>query len=260
MAPTVRGLDQMTLVSTRKGWSKSGGETIIERWEGPLAKANVLYASLKLDTSVTDLSLDPDKPKAVLEVTKPDPDQQTTEADNAKWQLRKIRIVKDLRTHPYFTQSMVLATDIARCDKCIENGTSYNFAGAGIENVMRRYYAMRQAGVDSYTMWGRSLSKTVLVSSESAIVLSYATDNQVVTLASINPPSKLLGSLSKLPIVSYNGADPVANRTLTLGGWEWLCEGSECIGSGSKFELTTSWLGADKWSKVLYLGSWDPTV
>lgn len=258
-APIVRGYDGMTLTATRKGWSRKDGETIIDLYAGPLAKAEALYASLKMDTAVTSLDLDPDAPSCKLTVTRPDPDAQTNETDNAIWELEAVEVMKDIRSHPYFNQSLVLATDIARIDKAIENGTAMDYTGHVLDDVLKRYYALRERGVESYYDSALRLTRTLIVGSASQLALSYASMNRVVSIDSINPPSALLGALTQLPILSYNGEDPTSDLTITSGNWEWLKKGPKCRSQGrDKFQLIQDWFAVDKWSEVFYGGTWDP--
>lgn len=257
MAPTVKGFDGMTLTGTRKHWSARDGETIIKSYAGPLAKAEALYQTQKTIPEVFDADLNPDAPQAIVEITMPDPDKQDTGV-SAVWEVKPERIWKDIRSHSYFTQSEVLASDIARCDRCIENGTGYNFAGAGIPEVMKRYYAMRMAGIEQYPEDAIKITQTIQCWVESPIEINWAGIHQVTTIEAINPPNKILGKLKLLPkIASWLSVDPPTPEW-TTGAWEWIKETPEARFEGLKMAIIYAWIGAERWSKVLYNGSWDP--
>ena len=113
------------------------------------------------------------------------------------------------------------------------------------------------AGVDGYLFSAINLRKTVKVNTRSTIVASWEDVNFVVTLESINPPDAVIGSLNELERLA---SGEMGDGEREVASWEWLKKAPtvRTAGKPKLFEVSYEWWGTDRWSRVLYGGSWDP--
>lgn len=263
-APVIKGTDGMTLVARPKSYSKSSGETQSEEWRGPLAKAVLFYGESIVDPDIDSVDIRPDVGKAVATVTltRVDPDGITNEDDNALWEVDSNEVFRDLRTHPYFTKNGTIVQDLDLVDEKLKRGDPYVVGDYTTPNIAKRYFGLRSFGVEGYYVAVLVLRKTITVSARSDIEAAYTGVNAIQALTVIDPPSKLVGPLSQLPLITgYANTDAPTAPTVATGDWEWLKKMPRVrsIAGGKRFEIVYEWWGADQWASVMYLGTFDPS-
>lgn len=166
-----------------------------------------------------------------------------TEALNAVWEVLAQDILKPIETHTDFNS--VLTTRKRLIEKeARDPGTQTLGTMTDAEKSLYGYYANQ---VLDFMLTEFIIRKTIVASTRSELTLNYASANRVVTLASIDPPSVLIGSLTSLP--KMDG---------TSGQWEWLKKAPQVRQVGKrKFQLVYEWHGAERWAEI-YGGSWTP--
>lgn len=167
-----------------------------------------------------------------------------TEEKNAVWEIYAQELMKPIETHTDFDSVTILRK--RAIEKAVRDAkTLTSPAPSDAEKKLYAYYANQ---ILDFPLTEIEIRKTTTLSSRSKITASYAGMNRVVTLDSINPPTKLIGALTSLP--KMDG---------TSGGWEWLkrCPQLRQV-SRSRFQLSYAWRGAERWAEI-YGGSWTPT-
>jgi len=259
--PVIRGLDDMERTRQRRRWSKRLGRTTESVYEGPLDKARDLFESNVGNDAIDDVALDPDKYRGIVTIVTAD--DETSETDNAIWEIIPQDVFKDARTHPYFNPSGSILEYLVAADEAIKRGEQYDYASVpNWSTQVQRYLGLRQAGVQGYLAVAPILRKTIVVSQRSLETVDYTNVMRVVELETeINPPAEILGSLSQITkIANYAGGYDPANPPLEATDWEWLKKfpGLRSLEGGKRFEVEYSWLGAEEWNLVFYGGGWDP--
>jgi hypothetical protein len=262
-----------------KSWSKLTGETRRETWSGPNDKADTFYNDRVGSEDIDDLDLKHVPGVGTVSFTVTD-DQEgqsggTNEEDNAIWEILPQDVFKDLRAHPYFNPSDSIVSEIVTADNAIKKGTAFSTSGMTWATQVGKYYALRMRGVQGYLENNIVINKTITTSSRSIIEAVYDDVGRAVKLPRINPPEQLLGNLAAiikipdnsnyLPVVDNNANTPYwvtdASIPYTATAWEWLAKRPtiRSLADGKRFEIQYSWWGAERWSMVLYGGTWDPS-
>lgn len=265
MSETILGTtDQMAMQRAGLRWTAALGEVAFEEWKGPYAVALAFYRARALSGGTWDqVTLDRQGPVGVVVMEQVQESSGSQHSDDdAVWEVSPIEISKDLREHPYFTHiSGAIWNDLAKADARIKHGEPYNADDYVWEDAVKRYYALRCAGTDTYVQSGLSLKKTIVVSSRSTITAAYENVNRQVALSTIKPPKALLGNLTLLPVITdYASLDAPQTPTIVNGDWEWLKKMPtvRSVSGSMRWEIQYEWWGADKWSAVTYQGTWDP--
>jgi len=170
-------------------------------------------------------------------------DGGNTEAVNAIWELIANDVLKPIETHSDFDS---IAADRKReIENYVRSATDYPATLSGAAELsLAGYYAYQ---VLDFPVTELILRKSIVVSSRSTITAAYANMNRVVTLASIAPPSALLGTLTILPLMGG-----------LSGAWEWLKKAPQVRQVAKrKFQIIYEWHGAERWAAI-YGGSWTP--
>jgi len=267
----VKGLDDMTRVSTDRQHTKRSGETLVETWEGPIDKALSAYIDGSNNNQYDDVSFAVRNGKGVVTYTVVDEGNQVGFVDqnaNAVWEVLPLELTKDLRSHPYFTEvSGAIETDIVICEDAISRGEQYDSSASSFSTEMGNYYGLRLAGVSQYIESAIILRKTIETSRRTLINVAWEKVNQVVNLnTDINPPSAVLGTLDDLQrLVRGSGGYtlPYSDSDFETAKWEWLKKAPNVrsLAGGRRFEISYEWWGAEQWSKLLYKGgTWQPTA
>jgi hypothetical protein len=167
-----------------------------------------------------------------------------TEELNAVWEVRASPLNKPIEAHSDFDSVTVLRK--RAIEKAARDATA--LTDPAPSDAEKKLYAYYSNQVLDFVLTELEITKSTILSSRSAIVASYASMNRVVTLASIAPPTTLLGVLTSLP--KMDGSS---------GAWEWLklCPQLRQV-ARAKFQLSYSWRGAERWAEI-YGGSWTPT-
>jgi len=185
------------------------------------------------------------------------------------WRVRRIRVTQPLAAHPYWQleylpgEGSVIEEHIAQADHALSLGIEYDAAQAGgYEAWVKRYYALRSAGTDSFVAYGFSLAKSFRTTSDADLINAVEHNNQVRSINDIDPPAGIKSMLQAIPkITSYDSSDPsTANYNEDGDEWEWLQIPPEVNGTeNGPWSVEAEWIGLEKWSAVLYPGgSWDP--
>jgi hypothetical protein len=258
-APVILGLNDMTQTAEREGWSKTGGRTITEIWEGPLPQAQILARNERQAGDYDEISLSntPGTNHATVELTLQLVDDTTEET----WEVDTQEFFENIRSHPYFIPSGSIHEEVLAVDKIIDNGEYFDASDYTWENQLNRYYGLRMAGVEGYFSGYIVIRRRQRVSNQADVVLDYTTQNRVVTLDQISPPEKILGALNKMPVLTgYDGGD-IASPQIVDQDYEWLKKPPKATidEGGRRYEIIQEWWGAEAWSRVFYGGSWDPS-
>ena len=262
---TILGLNDMTIVARPKTFSRQAGETQSTIYEGPRVKAEALFTDFKDDSEIDSVTIDPSGDVARLTVVVADPDGSSGTGDvGVVWEIVSTELSRDMRTHPYFiTASGSIFEDMLLADKKLARGESYNAGDYGVPTVMKRYWALRISGVETYFQSVLVLRKTTTVSLRSDVEAAYEGINRVVALATVDPPRALLGPLTLLPVITdYNDYDIPTAPNIVNGDWEWLKKTPRVrsIQGARRVEIGEEYWGADAWPSVFYGGTYDPQM
>jgi hypothetical protein len=193
-----------------------------------------------------------------------DPDAE----DPDVWSVREIEIPTSLAAHPYFQvpyfpeSGELVEDEIARADLAIKRGRAYAAAGVYADYV-KRYYALRMAGVEEWPQYGVEVSRRYKVTQLADAVASTANVGLVLQAANVGMPADVLAVINNLPkIVAYENANPDTYQ-LERNKFEFVVRPpaiSYSVNNGNPvFDITATFLGVQQWSKVIYPGgTWDP--
>ena len=253
---TVKGSSDIIRLPDKRTWNLNDGVQTFKRFQGTddaiKAKFNELSSGVDdegapVDTGIDDLNEDIDgKVGRLLARVIEDSGGSAgsnTEALNAVWEVIANDILKPIETHSYF--DAITAERKRYVEDAARNADALDAAATDTEKILYTYYSVQML---DYILTEFIIRKSTVVSSRSAITASYTDTNRVVTLASIGPPSALLGSLTSLP--KGDG---------TSGAWEWLKKAPQVRQiSRRKFQISYEWHGAERWSLRFYGGTWVP--
>jgi hypothetical protein len=273
--PIILGATGLTLVSRKYRYSAKDGETCVETWEGAETQALAAYATYKTDTQWDSVELDQagGTAKRTVTLTKLITDSFTnfTNLDNTTWELLPWDNVRDLRQHPYFAQSISLATEYAVCDQMLASGMRYNGSDGPMPEIVARYYAMRSNGIENYIESGAILRNTIVTDSRSTLQVSWKRVNRIISLnktdanatdPAIDPPTNLVKTINSLQRLKRNIAltIPYTDDVYEAGKWEWVkrMPTIRAISGTRKYEVAYDYYGGEHVSAVLFGGTWDP--
>ncbi len=164
-----------------------------------------------------------------------------TEELNAIWELIGRPILLPIENHRDF--DAISARDKRFIEKTARDGDELG-GGDPTEEKLYAYYAHN---VLDFLSTDLMLTKTTTVSSRTVITAVYTDLNKVVTIATIDPPTAIIGALTSLP--KLGTAD---------GAWEWLKLSPQVRQvTKIKYQLSYQWHGASRWADI-YGGSWSP--
>ena len=245
----VVGNTEITQLADKRAWSPSDGVTTFRRFAGTADAIRAKFNEIAAATSpgIDELSEEIDGASGTL-IGRIIEDSGSisggnTEELNAVWELYASPIMKPIEAHTDFDG--VTATRKRAIEKAARDGETIASTSTAAEKKLYAYYSDQ---VLEFMLTELELRKSIILSSRSAIVASYADMNRVVTLTSIAPPTTLIGVLTSLPKMAG-----------TSGSWEWLklCPQTRQIAK-QKYQLTYAWRGAERWAEI-YGGTWSPT-
>lgn len=250
---TVKGNTDIIQLADKRTWNLTDGVQTFKRFAGTAdaikAKFNELSAAT--DPGVDDIQEDIEGKGGRLICRVFEDSGSTaggnTEALNAVWEVIAQDVMKPIETHSDFDSINTLRKRnienyVKDKAKAVSDGITAPSGAA--ELSLAGYFAYQ---VLDFPLTELLLRKSTILSTKSAITASYTNMNRVVTLASINPPTMLLGVLTSLPKMS--GVD---------GAWEWLKKTPQIRQvEKRKFQLVYTWHGVERWAEI-YGGSWTP--
>lgn len=275
--PLISGAQEsMVLLSRNPSRSGSSGSTV-DTWQGPTISAREMYDAYVAFTGVSSINLNQSGAKSTVTITwdssfndpdepAPDPDDPTSLADG--WSVSLIEVPTPLAAHPYFQTSyypasgQLIEDEIARCESSIKRGREYISSGA-YEDVIKRYYGLRMAGVEEWTQYGVDVQHTYTTDQPAIAADTFDDVALVVPVANIGMPRDVLDCVDRLQKINDYTSDDPDDFVLLAAAFEYLKRPTELgytkTADGTLFELTENWWGLSQWSKVIYPGgSWDP--
>ena len=172
---TIIGTNGMTLVDTSKGWSRDSGPTISYRYEGPIAKADILYTSYLNNDAIDNVTISRAGGVGVVVVTVEDDTGGgapfVTEETNDVWEVVGQDLFKSIRLHETFNQNANQADMEEVRQAVMRADPAFPRPAANPERV---YYDLLVRGVDEYIRSTCILRKTVECGSRTPIRASWA--------------------------------------------------------------------------------------
>jgi len=247
---TILGSPDIARLTDKRHWDLTDGVQTFKRYAGTEAviRAKFNELSATADSGVDELDEDiTGKSGRLLARVIEDSGGAAggnTEALNAVWEVYGMPLYKPIESHTDF--DAVTATRKRYVEKAARDAEALDGAGTTAEKLLYAYYSDQ---ILDFRMFNLELRKTTTLSSRSAITASYANINEVVALASIAPPTALIGVLTSLPLM--NGS---------TGAWQWLkdCPQTRQVAK-RKFHLSYSWTGAERWASIYPGGTYTPT-
>ena len=247
---TIKGSSDIIRLTNKRSWNPTDGIQTFKRWQGTAdvitAKFNELSAADAPGVDNLEEDIDGKGGRLVGRVIEDSGGSAggNTEALNAVWEVYASPLYKPIESHTDF--DAVTTKRKRYVEKAARDAEALDAAGTDAEKKLYAYYSDQ---ILDFRMTQLELRKSTILSSRSAITASYANLNEVVTLASIAPPSTLIGALTSLPLMS--GA---------LGEWQWLkIEPQTRQVAKRKFQLSYAWLGAERWADIYPNGTYVPT-
>lgn len=248
----ILGTDDYTELKPRRVWSRVDGVSTERRFVGPSQRIQDLFNQLSNDpdnNGADEISESYNGASGELVIRIADDSGAAdgggvTEELNAVWELRTNPVNKPIESRREFDG--ISAADKRTIEKEAREAETLSISGAAASKL----YAYYSNQVLDYLASDLLLTKSVTVSKRSEITAVYTGLNRVTTIAAINPPSVLLGTLSSLPKSDGSGS----------GAWEWLYMGPQVRQvTKTKYQISYSWHGAERWAAI-YGGSWNPEV
>lgn len=248
MAAGIVGLDDLTLISTDKGWNRGTGETRIEVWEGPITKINERFELLKNTPDIDKIQKSTVDGKGRLNITivnSGDEVPGSNFADNAVWELIGQDLYKGLRAHQTFS----VAADQSKLEdtrKFYEEG----LGGVGPHDSdgapFTTYLNLLRRGTEEFVRSVAILRQSLVVGSRSTEKADWENVDRAVTLSGTG-----LDGTGAQAIIGAIDTMPEANS----GKKQWLKRAPQLRTSGDRrFTIVLEFWYAKEWSKVLYEG------
>ena len=245
---SVKGKDELIELPKKRRWDLQNGVQSFRRFVGTKSKIEAKFNELSAvgaNAGVDDMDEDIEGQAGRLIVRIYDDgggdEGANTEETNAIWELYANDILKPIESHTDFNG--ITGKRKRQIEEAVRNAEAITLTGAA-EIALGGYLSHQ---VLDYMIGNYILRKATTLSSRSTITASHADVYRVVTLASINPPSALLGILTGLQ-----------KEDGTLGTWEWLKKPPQILQvSKTKYKLQYEWIGAERWAEI-YGGSWAP--
>jgi hypothetical protein len=261
-APAIAGQQDYTETSRKPMYSDgrlTWEQTLSGKRASVVAKINDLIAE---ETKLESIQTSESNGGTILHAT------VTYRADEAEWSVEPFEIPADLATHPYFQlayipESGVMFEElIAQADTALANGEVVRISASAYAPYLRRYYALRQAGVEQYPRYGISLKKRGRTKAVQDIVDYMENVGFVRKIAQIGAPADTVAMLSAMRRINeYSDSNPANYATVTQL-WEFVQRVPRITGADrGPWDYEYEWWGLDQWSAVLYPGgSWDPDI
>lgn len=284
----ITGDEDAVILRSREPRKSGGSVSTVDTWGGTIDAINEYFNELVNNRWATDISVTHQGKAATLQCTwaidfeesAADPyEEGAPDEDPGDWYLSPIEVPTALAAHPYFqsfyrpTSGLTGEDVIARAEHFIANGEDplADIADLGIENerdetryeaVVGRYYALRLAGVSEYPQYGMELQHSFETEDEDKIKDLLDTMGRVVDLGDIGPPDELRNLLGNMETIdTYETTDPDSAIRIAEG-FEWLRRPPRIRvntdGDKPVYTVEDTCWGLERWSAVLYGGSWDP--
>jgi hypothetical protein len=214
--------------SVGKSWNYLNGEVSQTVYKGVYASVEALYNSYKAVAgsapSIDSLQLTYQRGTGVLTVS-------TIEDGTPQYELIGNELSNPVWTHSHF--AALTAAEIEAVRRDFEQGLGGTFTGTQLE-----LWNMLSQGTEEYLVSSYVLRETKQVSKKSNVTASYTDVNKVMTPPNTSAVNALIGSLPP---------------------GEWLKKTPQVRLIGSKrWQISTEWWWAEKWSSILYSGSGTP--
>jgi hypothetical protein len=272
-----------TELTPETGWSRSSGFFTTRKFVGTRDGITTLANTFAIANSGVDQitpTFDGLKGELTVRIVDGTDSQGLPGKEMPVWECTENALVKPIEAHPLFAGCLPLDMQFAR--ECFERAWSIGrlanvdettkaalsapfnkayssdnievvvgppfaitFVDVGPDANLLSYFNLLWKGTTDYFDSGFNLTKTTTVSLRSVLKAIYTGVNQVVSLATIDPPTALLGALSDLPYADGGH-----------GQWEWLKRAPQ-VRSKEKgmYEIVYSFWGAERWSSALYNGT-----
>jgi hypothetical protein len=237
----------VTQLPDKRTWNATDGVVSLKRFAGTADAIRAKFAELASSASVDDVdeTIDGEAGELLARVIEDSGSDSggNTEALNAVWELYASPVYKPIEAHTAFDS--ITPERKRAIEKAAKDASTITLTGTA-EKYLYGCYGYQ---ILDFLLTELELRKSIILSTRSEITASYTNMNRVVTLASIDPPSALLGTLTSLPKMGG-----------TSGAWEWLklCPQLRQVAK-RKFQLSYSWRGAERWL-TLYGGTWNPSA
>lgn len=248
------GANEIVELPPRREWTKTDGVVTFKRFTGPQALITELFNELSTsgdpggDLITERINNKTGELEIRIEEDSGGASGGNTEILNAIWELQTNTVSKPIESRREFDSLNALDSDTSKKRKieaAARDATANPYPADAVATKLYAYYSNQ---VLDYLATDLRLTKSVIVSSRSTITAAYTNLNRVQTLASIYPPSALIGALENLP----------RSDTGTPVGWEWLYLGPQVRQvSRLKYQISFSWHGAERWAQI-YGGTWNP--
>ena len=230
-----------------RAWTRADGITTVRRIVGPQEAIRNHFNELAADADngADEIVETLDAVKGVLEIRIAEDSGGAaggnTEELNVVWELRSNRMTKPIETRREFDELTALKK--RSIEKAAREAEANPETGAAATKLYA-YYANQVLECPATDL---ELTKSISVSRRSTLAGVYTNLNRVVAIASIEPPTDLLGALNAIPL-----ADGSA------GSWEWMYLGPQIRQvTQTKYQISYSWHGAERWAQI-YGGTWNP--
>jgi hypothetical protein len=236
-------------LADKRVWNRTDGVQKLQRFVGTADAINAKFNELSAGGTVADDMDETVEGQYGQLLVRINEDSGSTEgansfANNGTWELLAMEVMKPIESHYWFDS--ITAARKREIERCARDATSISGTPTDAENYLFAYYANQ---ILEYPIDYLELRQTLIVSNRSTLTATHTGNNRVVTLASIDPPDALLGTLTSLP--KGDG---------TSGAWEWMKKAPQVIQvAKSKFQIQYRWLGAERWAAI-YGGSWLPVT
>jgi len=274
MTVKITGSDAVEMDAYTKTFNSDGTSELVEEFAGSKAKVEAAYDAALGSANLANASLRVQKGTGTLSVTyqsQQGTSEEEAEVTPAEWSFDVLEIVRPLASHPYFQTKYIpesgyeISELLAYVETLIAKGEPFASPPqtSAYDAWLKRYYAMKCAGVESYTAVGLQLTKTYVTSSPFACASAYYGISRVDPLDNIDPPELIYACMFAVESITGYTSDDPATVQYAAGAWEWLKKAPQLQSAGNEnsntVRITESWWGLDTWSKVLYEGgTWDP--
>lgn len=249
---SIKGSTDIIRLPDKRTWNLTDGVQTFKRFAGTadavIAKFNELSATA--DSGVDELDENINSKSGLLLARVIDDsggsDGGNTEALNAVWEVYGQPLLKPIEAHSDF--DTITPSRKREIEKACRDAVSLYTIEPEPTTAEKKLYGYYSYQILDFQTFNLELRKSTILSSRTAITASYANINEVVALPSV--PFALIGTLTSLP--KMDG---------TSGAWQWLKEAPQVRQvSKRKFQLSYSWIGAERWADIYTGGSWVITV
>jgi len=252
MSATVIGLNDFTLTSTSRTWSKDNGQGTVKNYEGPIDKIKEFFESQIDDPAIDTMRNLSNNGKGVLEVTFVDDDGSgeglVTAENNDIWELIGQDLFKNIRAHETFNvdNDQPALEEVRKAVEAADKDLQALTAGEPQET----YQKLLLQGTDEYARTAvilrRSInagSRTLLQASWLGVDRAWELDNEVGSPnLRTTGDAAIIGAIAEMP-------DEDGTKK------QWLKRAPQIRTQGRRsWSIVQEWWFARRWSATLYEG------